>query len=61
MSQWYAPYDNVLTGYRLDYSYRDCVKSMLTKHSETINIWSEFVPAVTFFIGWVYLCTGLPE
>ena len=36
--EWYDAYDFVLYGYRLNYSLKDCIKSICTKHNETIVI-----------------------
>lgn len=49
----------ILTGYRVGYSTLMCVRSMLSLHNETLNIWTHFVGfwaflvAVVCFFGFV--------
>ena len=47
---WFTPYPFVLTSYRSGLSYRRCLASLFQLHNETINVWSEFAPAVCFAV-----------
>ena len=46
LPDYFAPYAFVLTGYRVDFSWRLCWESLFRMHNETLNVWTEFVPAL---------------
>ncbi|GAM17711.1 hypothetical protein SAMD00019534_008860 [Acytostelium subglobosum LB1] len=40
----------IQTGYRVNFSYRLCIKSLFRIHNETLNIWTHLLATVMFFI-----------
>jgi adiponectin receptor len=45
---YFAPYAHVLGGYRCELSVAQCVRSLFEWHNETLNIWTELLPAALF-------------
>ncbi|RNF26880.1 adiponectin receptor protein 1 [Trypanosoma conorhini] len=57
--------DNVyiLTGYRVGYTARMCVRSILALHNETFNIWTHLIGFVAFIfvIAWFFVIVLIPS
>ena len=51
---WHTPYPFVLTSYRYGFSQRETWLSLFRLHNETLNVWSELLPAVLFSFWMVY-------
>jgi hypothetical protein len=51
------PYSYVRTGYRANFTPWLCFKSIFKMHNETINIWTEFGPAVGFLVALISFMT----
>lgn len=45
---WFSPYPYVRTGYRVHFSAGLCLRSLWQLHNETLNVWTEFAPAIGF-------------
>jgi adiponectin receptor len=43
------------TGYRVDYSFVECIKSIFTLHNETWNIWTHLLPSIGLFIYFIHI------
>lgn len=43
------------TGYRVNYSLGECIKSIFTLHNETWNIWSHLLPSIGLLIYFVHI------
>lgn len=50
---WFAPGQYVLTGYRVHFTLAQAWRSMFAWHNETVNVWTEFGPAL---VGLVSMC-----
>ncbi|KAG8471179.1 hypothetical protein KFE25_009600 [Diacronema lutheri] len=48
---YFAPYAHVLNGYRCELSARACVRSLFKVHNETLNVWTELLPAAAFGVA----------
>lgn len=48
---YYTPYAWVITGYRCELSAAQCARSLLQWHNETLNVWTELVPAALFAVA----------
>ena len=57
ISKWHTPYPFILTGYRACFTYRLSALSIFRMHNETINVWTEFLPA----LGFAYWITHILE
>jgi hypothetical protein len=55
MPDWMHPAAYVQTGYRINYSSADALRSIFEVHNETVNIWTEFGPMIFFLVCFV-LC-----
>jgi len=53
LPSWITPYAFVTTGYRCHFSYRLAFASLFRLHNETVNVWTELLPAVGFGV-WTY-------
>jgi len=45
----------IVTGYRADFSWRLCLKSMFRLHNETLNVWTHFIGAVMFLFFFIHM------
>lgn len=58
---YYLPYQFVSTGYRIHYTKLLAWKSTFHWHNETVNIWTEILPLLTFLIvDFVYILPRHP-
>ena len=56
LPSWFTPYPYVRTGYRANFAPSLCLRSIFYVHNETINVWSELLPAVCFAVWtWVFM------
>uniref|UniRef100_A0A7S2DCS2 Uncharacterized protein n=1 Tax=Haptolina brevifila TaxID=156173 RepID=A0A7S2DCS2_9EUKA len=51
---WYEPYPLILSGYRVNSSYRAAFLSLFQLHNETLNVYTELIPAMGFAV-WIAL------
>jgi len=51
LPRWHTPYPHILTGYRTRFTPRLAWASLFRLHNETLNVWSELLPAAVF-AGW---------
>ena len=51
LPSWFTPYPYVRTGYRANFTPALCLHSIFYVHNETMNVWSELIPAVCFFFS----------
>ena len=54
LPEWYGDYQFIYSGYRLNYTFNDCTKSICTWHNETMNIWTEIIPFVILLLTNIY-------
>ena len=50
LPSWYSPYPFVRSNYRCHFSNQLCISSLFRLHNETVNVWTEFLPAIGFSI-----------
>ena len=48
LPSWFTPYPYIETGYRVDFSYSLGLGSLFRLHNETVNVYTEFLPAIGF-------------
>lgn len=58
LPEYYAAYNYITDSYRSEYSARNCWISIFKWHNETLNIWSEFLPALIFSVWIVIFATS---
>eukprot|EP01084_Bolivina_argentea_P166220 288636_1 len=46
LPDFYNPYPFVPFGYRIEYDYKDAIRSLFEWHNETVNMWTEIVPLI---------------
>mmetsp|Transcript_27301 Transcript_27301/g.89805 ORF Transcript_27301/g.89805 Transcript_27301/m.89805 type:complete len:758 (-) Transcript_27301:109-2382(-) len=51
LPRWHTPYPHILTGYRTRFTPRNAWASLFRLHNETLNVWTELLPAAVF-AGW---------
>ena len=50
LPSYFLAYPNIIGGYRVNFTAQLCAKSLFKWHNETLNVWSEFIPALMFFV-----------
>jgi len=58
LPSWYLSYPNIIGGYRVNFSAQMCLQSLFKLHNETLNVWTEFLPAAAFFIAFFYILSN---
>jgi len=53
LPEWYGYYENVKDGYRLHYTHCQALWSIFQWHSETVNIWTEFIPLIVLYVSYL--------
>jgi hypothetical protein len=51
LPSWFLAYPNVINGYRVNFTAQMCLQSLFKLHNETLNVWTEFLPALGFFVA----------
>eukprot|EP01133_Synstelium_polycarpum_P002606 gene2606-2992_t len=49
----------IVTGYRVNFTYALCAKSIFRMHNETLNIWTHLLGTIAFFILMIVTLTSL--
>ncbi|KAJ1449121.1 hemolysin-III related-domain-containing protein [Pelagophyceae sp. CCMP2097] len=52
LPEWHVAYPYIFSGYRLNHSVCDCIKSAFSLHNETVNIWTH----VAGLALWAHVC-----
>lgn len=51
LPSYFTPYAHVRAGYRCELSARACAASLFELHNETLNVWTELLPAAAFSVA----------
>ena len=58
---WMVDNLNLKSGYRVNYKFRDTLKSVFQKHNDLLNIWIHFLGAIFFLVLIFYLISHRNE